>query len=176
MRRVSVVGTTGSGKTTLARQIGDRLGLPHVELDALYWDANWTSAPPALFHARAQQALAGETWVVDGNYSKVRDIVWSRADTIVWLDYALPVILFRLIRRTVGRVATQEPLWNGNREQFRSAFLSRDSILVWALRTHWRHRRDYSCLLARPENAHLAVVRLCAPAQTARWLDQTILF
>jgi hypothetical protein len=115
--------------------------------------------------------LSGSRWVVDGNYGKVRDIVWSRADTIVWLDYTLPVIMRRLVWRTIRRVVTREELWSGNREGVRGALFSRDSILLWALRTFRRRRREYPVLLASPEYAHLAVVRLRSPRAADEWLS-----
>ena len=110
-RRISVIGTSGSGKTTTASQIARRLGIPHVELDALHWEADWTPATLDVFRKRVAQALGGDAWAVDGNYSKVRDIVWNRADTVVWLDYGLPVILWQLVHRTLRRSLTQEELW-----------------------------------------------------------------
>lgn len=171
LRRVAVVGTTGSGKTTLARQLSERLGIPHVELDALHWDPGWTPADPEVFSQRTVQALSGGAWVTDGNYSRVRDIVWGRADTVVWLDYALPVILGRLVWRTVRRLVRREELWNQNRERFAGAFLSRDSIILWALQTYRRRRREYPVLFGRPEYAHLLVVRLRSPREARRWLD-----
>lgn len=140
MRRIAVIGTTGSGKTTLAHLISERLGIPHVELDALNWEPGWTEAPIAAFRERVAGALSGEAWVVDGNYSKVRDIVWSRAEALVWLDYPLPLILWRLVGRTFRRVAAQEELWGGNQESLRTALLSRDSLLIWALKSHGSDR------------------------------------
>ena len=169
-QRIAVVGTTGSGKTTLARQISRRLAIPHVELDALHWGPNWTSPPVELFRERVAQALSGDTWVVDGNYGKVRDIVWSRADTVVWLDYALPVIMGRLLWRTLGRIIGREELWNENREDFRAQFLSRDSLFLWALRTYPRRRREYPLLFRTPEHAHLKVVHLRSPRAERAWL------
>ena len=112
-RRVVVIGTTGSGKTTLARRLAGRLGVPHVELDALHWDPDWTEAPPAVFRERTARALAGDGWMADGNYGKVRDLVWPRADTVVWLDFPLFVTLWRLVRRTFRRALTREELWGG---------------------------------------------------------------
>lgn len=170
-QRISVVGTSGSGKTTTASLIAERLGIPHVELDALHWEPNWTEAPLDIFRERVTQALSGETWTVDGNYGKVRDIVWSRADTIVWLDYALPVILWQLIRRTLRRSLTQEELWSGNRETLSKALFSRESILLWALKTYRRRKKEYPALLGRSEHAHLALVRLRSPQETREWLS-----
>jgi len=170
-RRISVIGTSGSGKTTTAGQIARRLGIPHVELDALHWEPNWTEAPLDLFRERVSQALSGDDWAVDGNYSKVRDIVWSRADTIVWLNYALPVIMWQLVQRTLRRSLTQEELWSGNRESLRKALFSRDSILLWALQTFRRRRREYPILLSQPAHAHLAVVQLHSPRATRDWLS-----
>jgi len=169
-QRIAVIGTSGSGKTTLACQLADRLGLPHVELDALHWDANWTMAPLPVFRERVARALAGDAWVVDGNYSKVRDVVWPRAQLIVWLDYGLPVIFWRLFWRSLRRSLSREELWNGNRERLRDQFLSRDSLFLWALQTNRRHRAEYVALLGRPEHAHLKLVRLRSPGAARAWL------
>jgi adenylate kinase family enzyme len=169
-QRIAVVGTTGSGKTTLAHHLAQRLEIPHVELDALHWGSDWIPVPTVVFRERTAQALSGRQWVVDGNYGKVRDIVWGRADTVVWLDYALPVVMGRLMWRTFQRVVTREELWSGNREGVRGT-LSGDSILLWALRTYWRRRREYPALFASPEHAHLTVVRLRSPRATDDWLS-----
>jgi hypothetical protein len=116
-------------------------------------------------------ALGGAAWVVDGNYPEVRDLIWQRADTLVWLDYQLVLIMWRLTLRTFRRVATREVLWNGNRERDLSAhFFSRDSIFLWALRTYGLRRREYPALLALPAYAHLDVVRLPSPRATNAWL------
>lgn len=175
MRRVCVVGNTGSGKTTLAGELARRAGVSHVELDALRHGPNWTQTPDDVMRAQAVARLdaadeSHDGWVTDGNYSHVRAALWSRADTVVWLDYSLPVILGRLFKRTLRRTVTQEELWNGNRERFLTAFASRDSLFLWALRTYKRRRRDYPRLFALPENAHLKVVRLRSPRQTRAWL------
>ena len=169
-RRIVVVGTTGSGKTTLASELAQQLEVPHVELDALHWEPGWTEAPTDLFRERVTRALSGEAWVTDGNYSAVRDIVWSRADTIVWLDYSLPTILYRLTRRTFRRAFTREELWSGNKERILTQFLSRDSIFLWALKTYRRRRREYPELLSSPEHTHLHLIHLHSPPQERRFL------
>jgi hypothetical protein len=171
--RIAVVGVSGSGKTTLARQLAARLGLTHVELDALYWDPGWAPASAAVFRDRAEQVFQGDAWVVDGNHPEVRDIIWSRADTVVWLDYDLPLVMWRLTRRTFRRCATHEMLWNGNRERsLRAHFFSRKSIFLWALRTYELRRREYPALFAAPEYAHVRPVHLRSPRATQAWLDR----
>jgi adenylate kinase family enzyme len=168
-QRIAIVGTSGSGKTTLARTLAARLGMPHVELDALHWGPGWTPSSEEEMRPRVVAALDGETWVVDGNYSKVRNLIWPRADTLIWLDYALPLVLARLTRRTLWRIVRRERLWNENREELRH-LIARDSIFVWALQSHPRHRRQYPELLARVEHAHLTIIRLRSPGETTRWL------
>lgn len=169
-QRINVVGVTGSGKTTLARRLSARLGIPHVELDALFWGPDWTETPDDVFRKRVRQALAGERWVVDGNYSRIRDIIWPRADTIIWLDYSFPRVFARLFRRSLGRVFSQEALWHGNREGWRN-FASRDSIFLWQIKTYRSKRQRYLTLMRRPEYAHPTFIHLTSPEQTEVWLS-----
>jgi adenylate kinase family enzyme len=170
-RRVVVIGTSGSGKTTLARRLAARLDIPHVELDAIYWGPDWSPAPREVFRECVAQALVGDAWTIDGNYSVVRDIVWGRADTVVWLDHPLPVVMGRVTWRTIRRTVKREELWNGNREQLRNAFFSRESIIWWAFSTYRRRRKEYPILFSQPEYAHLAVVRLHSPRAAQEWLN-----
>ncbi len=170
-RRIAVVGTSGSGKTTLARRLAQRLGVTHVELDSLHWGPDWTPTPRDPFREQVTKALSSEAWTTDGNYGAVRDIIWARADTVVWLDYSLPVVMGRVIWRTIRRSVLREELWNENRERFREAFLARDSIILWALTSYGRRKREYPVLFDQPEFAHLQVVHLRSPRATEEWLE-----
>jgi hypothetical protein len=123
-----------------------------------------------VFRARINAALSGQNWVTDGNYSKVRDIVWPRAELLVWLDYPLWLVMAWLTRRTLRRTFTRELLWGTNRERLLDHLLSKDSLFLWALQTQPRYRREYPKLLARPEHAHLRVTRLRSPRETRAWL------
>lgn len=172
LRRIHVVGTSGSGKTTLARRLARVLGIPHVELDAIFWGPDWTQTPAELFRERTADALSGEAWTTDGNYSKVRDIVWGRADTVVWLNYPLPLVLWRVITRTLRRSLTGEELWSGNRETLRQSFFDRESIILFSLKSYGRRRRQYPELFRQPEYCHLCVVELRSPRQARRWLEE----
>jgi len=167
-RRINVVGTSSVGKSTLAASMAQLLQVPHVELDALHWEPNWTEAPDEVLRERVRSAIAGAGWVVDGNYAKARDLVWARAEAVVWLDLPLRTILRRYLRRTVKRVARREELWSGNRERLSTQLFSRESLLWWILSTYRRRRREYPPLLAaRPE---LLVVRLRSARAAERWL------
>jgi hypothetical protein len=128
-----VIGTSCVGKTTFAQVLAQIMNFPHVELDALHWQPNWTPRPPEEFRALTADALAQGCWITDGNYGSVRDLVWSRATTVIWLNYSFPIVLWRALTRTIRRVLTQEELFSGNRESLRMAFLSRESILGGSL-------------------------------------------
>jgi adenylate kinase family enzyme len=170
--RISVAGCSGSGKTTASRTIASRLGLPHVELDALFHGPNWAAPPRDEFRRRVRKELDGlDGWVADGNYGgSLGDLVLERAETLVWLDLPLRLCLGRIWRRTWRRIGTREELWESkNRETIRNAFLARDSLFVWTVRAHFRHRREWPARFAR--HPRLEVVRLRSPREVARWLE-----
>ena len=173
VKRVSVVGGSCSGKTTFGRALAEILGAPFIELDELNWQPNWTMTEVEEFKARVRVATAGEAWVADGNYGGrgARDIVWPRADTVVWLDLPLPLTLVRMWRRTTRRIRRRESLWGGNQETIRNTFFSRESLFVWALRTHRARRRNLERLVGRPEFAHIEFHRLRSASEVARWLE-----
>ena len=168
MRRVSVIATaSGCGKSTFARELSTRLGVPFHELDALHHGPGWTEATAEELRAKVEPLLAGEGWVIDGGYmGKLGLIVQDAADTVVWLDLPLYVWLPRLLRRTVVRLVRREELWNGNRETLRNALDWNDSVVLYALRNYRRRRHEYPLELA----AH-RVVRLRSPREVERWLD-----
>ncbi len=172
LRRVVVVGATGAGKSTLAGRLAQGLDVPFVELDALFWGPQWTPAAPDDFRARVDPSSAGPAWVIAGNYGAVRDLRWPRADTIVWLDYPLPLVLARLTARTLRRGITREILWNGNHENLwqHAMVWSERSLFHWLFTTFWRYRREFPALFREPAHAHARVVHLRTPRAGREWL------
>lgn len=168
MTRVNVKGLSGSGKSTFARELAARLGVPYVELDALHHGPNWSEPTAAEFRARVQPIAEREAWVIDGNYEwKLGDLVLREAELVVWLDLPLVLKLRRLWRRTRHRIRDDVELWNGNRESWKSAFWGRESLFVWAIRSHFRHRRTLPSRVA-PRR----LVRLRTPDEAQRWLER----
>lgn len=168
-KRIVVVGTTGSGKTTMARRLSARLHVPHIELDALNWGPGWQPRPRKEFLRSVAEATAGPAWVLDGNYSVTRDIVWPRAQLVVWLDFSLPRIMWQLWWRTWRRAFTREELWNGNVDRLLPHFTSRDSLFWWALSTYRRRRRTYERYISEGTYPHLRIVRLTSPSKANAW-------
>jgi adenylate kinase family enzyme len=156
------VGCSGSGKTTLARSLARTLDAPHIELDAIFHQPGWTPLDDETFKARVGDATAAPRWVIDGNYSVVRDIVWQRADTVVWFDLSFAVVMSRTIRRTVRRVATRQELWNGNKEPWSNllSWKPEKSIIAWSATRHRVYRQRYRDAEQDPRWAGLDFVRL----------------
>jgi energy-coupling factor transporter ATP-binding protein EcfA2 len=167
-----IVGRTGSGKTTLARELAALLQVPHVELDSLYFGPQFSTAPLPVLRQRTTAALTGDRWVADGNKRAVRDLVWPRADTIVWLDYSMGLSFWRLAKRARWRTGQlrAEASRTGRRAALPRQLLAAARGVLTALRSHAGQRREYPRLLAEPENQHLAVVRLRSPRATREWL------
>jgi adenylate kinase family enzyme len=169
-RKVAVIGTTAAGKTTFSVRLAERLGVVHVELDALYHGPNWTPTAEVEFRRAVQSALGPEGWVADGNYSgSLGDLVLDQADVVVWLDIPFWTTMGRLWRRTLRRIRNRTELWSGNRETWRGAFFSRDSLFVWVVRTHFSRRRRYEEKL-RLFNA----VRLRSSEEAEAWLQRYV--
>jgi hypothetical protein len=169
VNRVAVVGPSGGGKTTLGRWIGTEFGLPFTDLDDVFWRPGWRRAPESEFRAEVERLTGRSRWVLAGNYSAARDLVWPRADTLLWLDLPLPLVLWRTTLRVIRQAATGEPICNGNRQDIRALVFGADPLLAYTLRTNPQRRREWPRLLALPEHAHLDVVRLRSAAQVAAW-------
>jgi adenylate kinase family enzyme len=136
MVRVSVVGTSCSGKTFIARKTASRYGIPHIELDTIFWQPNWTPKPVDQFRAEVEMYAAADQWVIDGNFRRVRDIVWGRATDVVWMNLPFALVLRRVIWRSFKRIAAKEELFTGNQETIQKALFSRDALIWWVIRTH----------------------------------------
>ena len=172
LRRIVVVGTISSGKSTIAKRLAEKLALNFIELDALHWEQGWIETPDETFRARAEEATRISDWVVEGNYHRVRDIIWPRAEAIIWLDYSLPLIFWRLTYRIFKRAITRELLWGKNIEPFWIQFKiwSEDSLYHWLFKTYWRRKREYPQLFMQPSYAHLKIFCFKSPRQVDNWL------
>jgi adenylate kinase family enzyme len=168
MKRIAIIGSTGSGKSTLARTLATDFSLPHTELDNLQWLPGWQTRETSEFRALVDDATAKPTWVIDGGYSEVRDLVWGRADTIIWLNYSFPRTAWRLLKRTYRRNAFQESCCNGNYESWRLSF-SKDSILVWLMKSYWRNKSTFPEALSKYSDGRSIHV-FKHPKQLNRWL------
>ena len=148
--------------------------MTHVELDSIYHQPGWTPLSDDEFRVRVAGAVEPDAWVVDGNYSAVQDIVWRRADTVVWFDLPYATVMARTIRRTVRRTFTREELWNGNREPLSNlwSWKPEKSIIAWTATRHRVYRRRYSEASHDPRWAGLDFVRLRTQAEAVGLLDR----
>ncbi len=160
-RRICVHGPSGSGKTTLAARVAARLGVAHVELDAIVHQPGWTELPTPALRARVAAFAAGPAWVSDGNYASVRDLLWARAQLIVVLDPPRWRTTARILRRTVVRGVRRTELWNGNREELGNLF-SLDparNVVLWSVRTQRRYRTELPAAARELGGPEVVVVR-----------------
>ena len=169
-KRVHVIGTSGSGKTTVAKAIADKLGIRHIELDAINWQPNWTELPKDEFKERTMEAIEHGDWTIDGNYKVVRDVIWDKVDTIVWLDLPFLPVFLRIVWRTIRRIVTQEELWNTNTEKL-DALVGKYGMPLWVIQTHEKRRKEYPPLLADPKLGHIDIKRFKSLKAVNEWID-----
>ncbi|MFC3024197.1 shikimate kinase [Vibrio zhugei] len=174
MKRINVIGTSGSGKSTFSRRLANALNYPYLEMDAMFWKPNWQESSDEEFFDTLTEQLSAEYWVLDGNYHRTAAIKWARADTIVWVDYSFSRTLFQAVKRALVRIITQQELWGkaGNVESFRQSFLSKDSILLWTLKTYKRNRERYTQLMNDPKYRHIKFVRVTSPTQARALINE----
>lgn len=180
MRRVSIVGSSGSGKSTVAARLGHRLGVDVIELDDLMHGPNWTPTPTPEFRAKVAAAIADAEglggaggWVIPGNYRNVADLVQRRADTIVWLDLPRRVVMWRLVTRSIHRIVTKTEVCNGNRESWRN-LLSRDperNVVLWSWQHHDQYRAIYEEYADGDFWAGADVHRLCSASDVDAFIS-----
>ena len=168
-----MVGTSGAGRSTLAAGLARVLEADFLELDSVFHQPGWVPLARDEFRRRVAAAVAGERWVIDGNYtSQVKDLVWARADTVVLLDLPRRTVMRRIIW-SLWRAAKRTKLWNGNRERWRNLFSmdKEESVIAWAWQTHAATRAKLQAAMADPANRHLGFVRLTSPAAVRRFLS-----
>ena len=173
MQRVVVIGTTGSGKSTVAGALATRLGVRPVDADDLFWNPGWVETELDEFRAKVDTATSTDRWVLAGNYfSRIVDITWPRADTVVWLDLPLPLVLYRSVVRTIRRGITKQVVCNGNTEKARFVLPERftGETPLWMFA--WRFKRNQHPRIETflADNPHLTVHRLRSRAEVARFL------
>ena len=177
MQRISVVGNSGSGKSTFAKQLAAILHLKHIELDSIFHQENWTPLPDHEFVSAVTNATSENNWVVCGNYGKVRDIVWSRADTIVVFDFPRRIVMWRVIKRTTKRFLRREVLWNGNLESLRNVLSIHDpekSIISWAWTQHSIYSATYLDECKNNSRPHLQWMFFTSPQEVRDFLDSCL--
>lgn len=169
-RRIIVVGSCGAGKSTLALKLGELLNRPSRDIDDLYWEPGWQGVSDEELRRRLSEFIAGEAWTLAGNYSRTQDLTWPRADLIVWLDLNLPLVFGRVVRRCLRRASRREMICNGNYESLRMTFCSKESLLIWQLKSYGRQRRQYLARLAEPGTPPM--LQLKSPADVGWLLEQ----
>jgi adenylate kinase family enzyme len=158
--RIVVVGANGSGKTTFAKKLAEKLKKPFYELDEIYWQENWKGLPDDEFRNEVNEVTLRDRWIIDGNYAHSHDLTLGRCETVVWLDYSFPKILYRVTKRTFLRLMDRKPLWKNNRESLKMAFSPRYSIILYAIRTYKRKKEKLEKFMNTEKGKDILWIRI----------------
>ena len=175
MKFINIIGTTGSGKSTFARKLAQKQQLQYIELDNLLWLDDWQeSADDALFcKLKSNMEAAPTGWVIDNLYTRSIEMIWTQVDTVIWLDYSFSLNLYRLTKRTLSRVLSQQPLWeNSNNRENWKMMLSRKSIFLWMFQKYPQNKQRYVAMMQDSKYQHIQFIRLTSPKQTEAFLKQ----
>lgn len=173
VKRINVVGTTGSGKSTFSRKLSEILSIPYVQIDQVYWGPDWYEPTDDEFFPKLKESLNQEHWVLDGNYGRTTPIKWKNAQAVIWLDYPFRVVFYRAVKRAITRAISKEELWpgTGNKESFRRSFFSSDSILAWTIRTYRDNRTRYFAAMQDTQFSHIKFIRLASSEEARMFLE-----
>lgn len=174
MKKINVVGTSGSGKSTFSRMLAKKLDYPYLEMDAMFWRANWQESTDKEFFTKLKNGLSQDTWVLDGNYHRTANIKWADVDHVIWIDYPFSRTIYQAVKRAFIRSLTKTELWDdtGNIETFRKSFFSRDSVILWTLKTYNRNRVRYIEMFSDPKYSHIEFVRLKNSKMAKTYIDE----
>jgi adenylate kinase family enzyme len=174
IERINVVGTSGSGKSTFCKKLAKILHYPYIEMDKFFWEPKWKQASSEDFLSKLSKELLQEQWVLDGNYTDSIPIKWKNVDMVNWLDYSFSLTLFRAVKRALVRVYSQKEIWEGtgNKESFFKTFCSKDSIILFAIKTHAYHRNRYLNYMKDAQYAHIEFIRLKNHSEAQRFLNE----
>lgn len=172
--KINVIGTSGSGKSTFARALAQKLEIPYIEMDSLFWKPDWKGTPDEELFEKIEQALAIPDWVLDGNYKRTQSIKWREVNIVVWIDYSFGRTLYQALKRAITRASGGQEIWagTGNRETFRQSFFSRESIILWTLKTFHKNRKNYQQLMASPISERIKFVRIRSHQQAKEFIAQ----
>ncbi|MEX0781574.1 MAG: adenylate kinase [Dehalococcoidia bacterium] len=159
----------------MAERLAGLLGVPFVELDALFWKPGWEESSDEEFIEKVRGATAGDQWVVAGAYwRQMEPTIWPRADTAVWLDFPLHTVTWRIVKRSWVRWRRKELLWGTNEEKFwqqLKVWDEDDSLIGYTWRTHGNKRVRFAAVMADPAYAHIRFVRLRSQREVDAWLS-----
>ena len=162
----------------MARSLAMSLDFPHLELDSVYHQPEWTPLPDGEFQSVVDEFTIQDRWIVDGNYNStgVLDLAWERADTVIWLDPPRRVVMAQVTGRTLRRGVRREELWNGNRESLWSLtkWDPEDNIIRWAWTRFEPTRFRYESRTADPHWSHLTIIHLRTRSAVAVFLASLI--
>ena len=169
--RINVIGTSGRGKTTFGQELASVLQIPFIELDAIFWGPDWSEPDDSELFPKLSTALAGDHWVLDGNYTRTLDIKWERVETVIWLDFSFPRTVTQAVKRAVTRIISQEEIWpdTGNRESLKKLF-SRDSIVLWTIQAYSRNKKKYPRYIASEQYRSIIFHRVRSPKQAREFI------
>lgn len=178
MKKINVIGTSASGKSTFSKILAENLGLEYIELDDLFWKDNWQESTDVeliqkMNHSvhKANHDLCKNGYVIDGCYTRFRASVWREIDTVIWINLPFHVNLYQSLKRTFSRLITQEKIWlNSNNTESLKMIFSRDSIIVWMLQTYFKNQKKYVSWMSDPQYSHIQFICLRSRKQVKQFL------
>ena len=154
MERIIIIGCGGAGKSTLARQLGEKLDLPVVHLDKLFWRPNWISVSQEEFDELHRRELAKETWILDGNFNRTMPERIARCDTVIYLDFSRFACLMGVAKRILTTYGTVRPdMGEGCPERFDWEFLQ------WVWNFNKNKRQRYLTMLAELKDKQVYILK-----------------
>jgi len=170
--RINVIGPSGSGKSTFSRQLASTLGVEYIEMDSIHWQPNWNHLNDDDFNLALKDRLAGDAWVLDGNYSRTRPVKWQNVECVIWLNLSFFRTTRQIISRSIRRAIDKQELWpgTGNTESWRQSFWSRDSVILWSVQSYKRHAARFKTYTTDPALSHITFIRLGSPLEVRQFL------